>query len=76
MLSTGLGADWPRPQRLVFLTMSQSASSFSRSARVASPWLIRVRSRCIWTVPARQGMHLPHDSSMQNSMKNLATSTM
>ena len=27
-------------------------------------------------MPARQGMHLPHDSSMQNSMKNLATSTM
>ena len=40
------------------------------------PDLIRCRSRWSWTVPARQGMHLPHDSSMQNSMKNRATSTM
>jgi hypothetical protein len=28
------------------------------------------------TVPARHGTHLPHDSLMQNSMKNRATSTM
>ena len=28
------------------------------------------------TVPARQGTHLPQDSSMQNSMKKRATSTM
>ena len=40
------------------------------------PSAIRVSSRCICTVPARQGMHLPHDSSMQNSMKYRATSTM
>ena len=36
---------------------------------------IFVSRLCICTVPARQGMHLPQDSSMQNSMKNRATST-
>ena len=30
---------------------------------------------CICTVPARQGTHLPHDSSRQKAMKKQATST-
>ena len=34
------------------------------------------RMSCICAVPTRQGMHLPQDSSMQNSMKKRATSTM
>ena len=77
MLSTGLGADWPSPHRLVCLTMSHSSSSCSQvGAASPSPSAIRVSRRCICTVPARQGMHLPHDSSMQNSMKKRATSTM
>ena len=38
--------------------------------------MIRVSRPCISTVPTRQGTHLPQDSSMQNSMKNRATSTM
>ena len=37
---------------------------------------MRSRMLCIWVVPTRQGTHLPHDSDMQKSMKNLATSTM
>ena len=37
---------------------------------------MRVSSVCICAVPARQGMHLPHDSVMQNSMKKRATLTM
>ncbi len=57
--------------------MSQSASSCSRSRRRArAAGRSAASSRCSCTVPARQGMHLPHDSSMQNSMKNRATSTM
>ena len=43
---------------------------------MASPLVILSSRPHIWTVPARQGMHLPHDSSRQNSMKYLATSTM
>ena len=35
VLSTGFGAVWPRPQRLVFRTMSHSSSSFCKSAAVA-----------------------------------------
>ena len=42
VLRTGLGAVWPRPHRLVCLTMSQSDSSRSRSRRVAPPASIRV----------------------------------
>ena len=43
---------------------------------VPVPLQMRVSSVCIWAVPARQGMHLPQDSVMQNSMKNCATFTM
>src|SRR5208282_3995666 len=32
VLSTGLGADWPRPHRLVCLTMPHRASSRARSS--------------------------------------------
>ena len=42
----------------------------------AVPSQMRVSSVCIWAVPARQGMHLPQDSVMQNSMKKRATLTM
>src|ERR1039457_1833710 len=73
VLTTGLGAFWPRPHKLVFRTMSQSSSSVERSPAVASRCTILSSRRCICTVPARQGTHLPHDSSMQNSMKYLAT---
>ena len=37
---------------------------------------MRARMSCICTVPARQGIHLPQDSSLQNSMKKRAISTM
>jgi hypothetical protein len=50
--------------------------SVSRSCSVALPLVMRSSRRCICTVPTRQGTHLPQLSSMQNSMKNLATSTM
>src|ERR1019366_2338152 len=76
VLTTGLGAFWPRPHKLVFRTMSQSSSSVERWPAVASRCTILSSRRCICTVPARQGTHLPHDSSMQNSMKYLATSGM
>jgi len=46
------------------------------STWVASPSQILVRRLNIWAVPVRQGMHLPQDSVMQNSMKNRATLTM
>ena len=48
----------------------------SRSRWVASPLVILVSSSYICAVPARQGMHLPQDSVMQNSMKKRATYTM
>src|SRR4051812_12831015 len=76
VLSTGFGAVCPRPHRLVSFTVSQSSISSSRSSMVPVPAQIRVRSVCICAVPARHGMHLPHDSVMQNSMKNRATLTM
>ena len=43
---------------------------------VPVPLQMRVSSVCICAVPARQGMHLPQDSVMQNSMKKRATLTM
>ena len=75
-LFTGFGAFWPRPQRLVRATMSQSSSSLARSSALASRLTILSSRRCICTVPVRHGTHLPHDSSMQNSMKKRAISGM
>ena len=43
---------------------------------VPVPLQMRVSSVYICAVPARQGMHLPQDSVMQNSMKKRATLTM
>jgi hypothetical protein len=74
--TTGFGAVCPRPHRLVLLSRSERCSRSSRSRRVASPRVILSSSPHICTVPARQGTHLPQDSSRQNSMKYLATSTM
>src|SRR5581483_9984108 len=76
VLTTGFGADWPRPQRLVFLSRSQSSSSIFRSCSVAVRSVIALNMRCIWYVPTRHGTHFPQDSVMQKSMKYLATSTM
>ena len=76
VVTTGVGALCPRPQRLVLRTSSQSSSSSARSAGPASPAVIFWRIPCICWVPARHGMHLPHDSLMQNSIKYFATSTM
>lgn len=76
VLNTGLGALWPRPQRLVRCTMPHSASSWRRSARLASPSQMRVSSMWSCVVPTRQGRHFPQDSSRQKSMKYFATSTM
>src|SRR3569833_3923920 len=42
VLKTGLGAVWPRPQRLVSFTVSQSSISSSRSSIVPEPSQIRV----------------------------------
>jgi hypothetical protein len=76
VLSTGRGALWPRPQRLASLTTGQSRSSWARSSSPA--WrdssLRSSISSC--TVPERQGMHLPHDSSRLKAMKKAAMSTM
>src|ERR1035437_3199683 len=64
------------PHRLVSRSNSQGDLSISRSSALASPMVMRRKMSYICTVPARQGMHLPQDSSMQNSMKKRATSTM
>ena len=57
-------------------TMSHSSSSSSRSRCVACRRVI-LREQLVHLHGAgAAGMHLPHDSSMQNSMKNRATSTM
>ena len=76
VLNTGFAAVWPRPHRLVSVTIAAEFSSGLRSPRVASPLVILSSSRWSWTVPTRHGTHFPHDSSRQKSMKYLATSTM
>ena len=76
VLSTGFGAVCPSPHKLVAPTTSHSSVSRSRSRCVASPFVIFVSSSYICTVPARHGTHFPHDSVMQNSIKNRATETM
>jgi len=75
VLRTGLGAVWPKPHKLVFFTMSHSSSNRSKSRAVALPSTSLFSARYICTVPVRQGTHFPQDSSMQNSMKNRAIST-
>jgi hypothetical protein len=56
--------------------MGARDSKSSRSTSVAVPVQILVNRSYICLVPTRQGTHLPQDSSMQNSMKNRATSGM
>ena len=76
VLSTGLGAVWPRPHRLLALMNSASSVILSRSSMVPLPEVILSSSSNRRLVPTRQGVHLPQDSSTVNSRKNLAMSTM
>src|SRR3972149_7020350 len=85
VLSTGLGADCPGPQRLVSLMTLASCSRFitlrNRSSDSKScslrRFLVRLsRISSIRRVPSRQGIHLPQLSRWMKSMKYFATSTM
>ena len=69
---------WPSPHRLVALDhRRQSSSSCSRSRERRLAHGDRVEQvGASASVPTRHGTHLPHDSSRQKPMKNLATSTM
>ncbi len=53
--STGLGAVWPRPQRLVRLMARASFSRRSRSSISPSPQVILVRISSMRLVPIRHG---------------------
>ncbi len=63
MVITGFGAVWPRPHSEVEPIVRESSSSSSRSSSLPSPAQIRSRISSILTVPSRQGVHWPHDSS-------------
>src|SRR5262249_51491098 len=69
MLSVGLGADCPKPHKLVYLTVSHRSCSSAKSSMLARPCTTRESSSYISTVPTRHGTHLPHDSDILNSMK-------
>ncbi len=69
VVSTGLGALWPRPHSDVSRTMRHSSSSESRSASVAVPTVRRFSMRSALSRPTRHGTHLPQLSEWVNSMK-------
>ena len=71
-----IGAARPSPQSEDFLISRASRFSLSMSSIVALPAVMRSRISIIRSVPSRQGVHLPHDSSCEKVMKNLAISTM
>src|SRR6476660_8635181 len=75
VLNKGLGADPPSPHKLASLTYTASSSSLSRSILEALLSQIFCNRSCIILVPTLQGTHFPQLSSIQNSIKNLATST-
>ena len=54
--------------------VSQSSSSKSRFASLCSPCLILSMTSTPRTEPILQGVHLPHDSTAQNSMAKRACS--
>ena len=58
------------------MAVSDSSSSNSMSPSLPLPVVMLVNIRCICLKPSRQGTHLPHDSSVRNSIKYRATSTM
>ena len=76
VLSTGFGAARPRPHSDACFISRPSRFSLSRSSSVPLPVVMRSRISSIRVVPSRQGVHLPHDSSCEKVMKNLAMSTM
>ncbi len=73
--STGLGADWPRPQRDVAIISLLKSISVSISPISPRPSVISVSKSSITLVPTLHGTHLPQDSSAVNSRKNLAVLT-
>ena len=73
---TGLGAVCPRPHKADSIMNSDNSSSSSRSFNSPCPSVILSKISSMRPVPSLQGVHFPHDSSLQNSMKNRATSTM
>src|SRR5210317_1456880 len=84
VLSTGLGAVWPKPHREVSLITFPSFSSCITPLKRSSESFCCPLGLCvilssissIRLVPSRQGMHLPQLSRCMKSIKNLATSTM
>src|SRR5450759_3186248 len=75
VLRNGLGELLPKAQREASMAVSDSSSKSSISPSFPLPWVILVRILSICLMPARQGTHLPHDSSVRKSRKYLATST-
>ena len=62
VLTTGLGADFPRPQRAVLDMVSESSSNSSMSPSTPLPLTILSRISSILLVPSRHGTHFPQDS--------------
>src|ERR1035441_6877943 len=65
--SSGLGAAWPRPQMEASRMAVESSVS---SAGSQGPCAISLTA---FSVPARQGVHWPHDSSSKNFIRLSAT---
>src|SRR6185369_17185024 len=67
--STGFGAAWPRPQMEASRITCDSSASSETSQRGCSI------SSSDLAVPARQGVHCPHDSSRKNRIRLRAAAT-
>ena len=73
---TGLGSVWPSPHIEASLTADPSSSRNSTSPSRPSPFEILVKTSSSASLPSRQALHFPQDSSLVNWTKNLDTSTM
>ena len=70
-----MGAVRPRPQSAPPLTSLANSRRDSISSRLPLPAQMSSSILSICIVPNRHGVHLPHDSFVLKSRKNLATST-
>src|SRR5258706_3171375 len=75
-LCTGYGVRPPSPHRDPWSIVSQSSSSSAIPASRLFPCRIPARISTPRVDPMRHGVHLPHDSSAQNSMAYCAISAM
>src|SRR5512133_2407165 len=75
VVRTGFGAVCPNPHKAVLFITFPRCSRVWISASVAFPSVNLLIILSVCARPSLQGVHFPHDSPLENSVKYLATST-